>query len=264
MQNAILIRYGEVWLKSKHVRRRFEQILVGNIRSLFPKGTKFHISPGRIFVYSKKVPKDLSKVFGITSYSPVYVLDKDMGAVKKLAKQLVSKWKKGKSFAIRARRTDKSFSMSSREIEIAVANTVPKGFPVDLSDPEHQINIELRDKAYIYEKEVDGQGGLPLGSGGIAAAMLRDKNDLAAAWLMMKRGIFLVFVKPNPRMKRPIGKWMIGRKVKSVQSIKKVGPKAKALVDVREKKPVSNGLVVLNPLIGFSKKELDALVKKLL
>jgi thiamine biosynthesis protein ThiI len=260
-EKAILVRYGEVWLKTRHVRRRFEQILVGNLRALFPKKVRISIVPGRVFVHSPEAPEGLEKVFGLTSFSPVYIVEKDIAPIKKVAKELSKKWARKSSFAIRASRTDKSFPMTSKEIEIAVANELPPGFPVDLSEPDNKLTIEIRDRAYIHEKEIKGVGGLPLGSGGVAAAMLRDEKDLAAAWLMMKRGVALMLVKPDKKLLKAIGKWTIGRKVRTAKSLKEIQKKVKAVADIREEKPVKEKLIVLNPLAGWPEEEIRALLK---
>lgn len=262
-QKAILVRYGEVWLKTPHVRRRFEQILIGNIRSLFRDKVRIFSAPGRIFVYAPKIPEGLSRVFGITSFSPAFVLEKDIEKARALARQLAKKWKKGSTFAIRASRTDKSFPMSSREIEIAVANEIPPHFKVDLSSPDNRIAIEVRDRMYVCEKEIEGPGGLPLGSGGMAAAMLRDERDLAAAWLMMKRGVSLVFIKPKKALLEKLERWIIGRKARSAKSLEDVQKKIKAVVDVREEKPLAGRMIVLNPLAGWSGREVRDLLKKI-
>ncbi len=262
-EKAILVRYGEVWLKTRHVRRRFEQILAANLRALFPKKVRIQVVPGRIFIHSSKVPEGFGRVFGVTSYSPVLILEKDIEAIKKAAKEMAKKWKKG-SFAVRASRTDKSFQLNSKEIEIAVANEIPAKFKVDLSDPNNQITIEIRDRAYVYEKEVRCSGGLPLGSGGFAAAFLRDERDLAAAWLMMKRGVALSFLSPKKPLLKAIGKWNIGRSLKSFRSLKEAAKKSpKAVIDVRETAPVREKLIILNPLAGWSEKEIGALLKKI-
>jgi thiamine biosynthesis protein ThiI len=279
---AILVRYGEVWLKSDSVRRQFEQVLAGNMKSLFSTGTRISVVPGRTWIHSAKAPKELGRVFGVVSFSPVVVCDKNIEAIKAAARQITKVWKSG-TFAIRASRTDKSFPLNSKQLEIAVAELVH--LPVDLSDPKHTLSIEIRDHAYLYDRTVAGPGGMPLGSAGKVAAHLRDADDLMAAWMLMKRGALTIlicghsasggmlhvnklheacFTKPKLALLKLLQKWSVGRKLKAARSLKeaiKFG--AIALVDVRSNKPKENGLIILNPLVGFSDGEKARLLKKI-
>ncbi|MEM7813554.1 MAG: THUMP domain-containing protein [Candidatus Aenigmatarchaeota archaeon] len=260
-EKAILVRYGEVWLKSESVRHRFAQTLVDNIRVLFPRKTKISAIPGRIWVYCDSIPAELKRVFGIVSFSPVIICDKSTEAMTAAATPIVSKWKSG-TFAIRARRSDKSFPLTSKQLEIALANLVD--LPVDLSSPEHELCVEIRDKAYLYDKTIAGPGGLPLGTAGKVAAKLRDDDDLAAAWLVMKRGALPILIKPSSALLRTLQRWSIGKKLRAAKSLKeaaKLG--AIALVDARSKRPKAGGLATLNPLAGFSAAEKAQLLKKI-
>jgi thiamine biosynthesis protein ThiI len=258
---AILVRYGEVWLKSDSVRRQFEHVLAGNMKSLFSAGTRISVVPGRIWIHSNKAPKELSHVFGVVSYSPVVVCDKNIEAIKAAARQITKVWKSG-TFAIRASRTDKSFPLNSKQLEIAVAELVH--LPVDLSDPKHTLSIEIRDRAYLYDRTVAGPGGMPLGSAGKVAAQLRDADDLMAAWMLMKRGALTILIKPKPALIKLLQKWSVGRKLKAAKNIKesiKMG--ALAHVDIRSTKPNERGFIILNPLVGFSASEKSQLLKKI-
>ncbi|MCK5548441.1 MAG: hypothetical protein KAI64_05465, partial [Thermoplasmata archaeon] len=64
-----------------------------------------------------------------------------------------------------------------------------KGLKVDLDEPDVEVYVEVReDKAYVFKDAVRGPGGLPLGSQGLVVAFVEEESDIAAAWLMMKRG----------------------------------------------------------------------------
>ena len=143
MEHTILVRYGETWLKSFSVRRQFERIMINNIRFAMPDA-KFRIFPGRIWVMTNKSSKLFSKIFGIDSYSPVLVREKDIDKIKAASLQLTKKWRCG-SFAVRSRRTDKSFPLNSRQIENDVGKIID--FPCDLSNPKNTLYIEIRDHA---------------------------------------------------------------------------------------------------------------------
>jgi thiamine biosynthesis protein ThiI len=260
MENLTLVRYGETWLKSPPVRRHFERILVGNIKAALPEA-KFSVSPGRIVVKSDKPAKGLEMVFGVESFSPFVACEKDIEEIKKHAIKLAAKWKEG-AFAVRARRTDKSFPLTSRDIENQVGKVID--FPCDLTKPDNTLYVEIRDKAYIYDKVLRGPGGLPLGSGGRAAAYLRDAEDLAAAWLVARRGVVPIPLKPKKALLKVLQDWCVGRKLKAAKSVAEAKKwKAIALVDGKAMKNSEKGFLVLNPLVGFSDDEKKSLLKKI-
>ena len=70
--DLILIRYGELALKSDKVRRRFEKKLVKNIQASIEGEVKR--DQGRIYIEPVNFDDAISrldKIFGIVSYSPV-------------------------------------------------------------------------------------------------------------------------------------------------------------------------------------------------
>ena len=76
---TLLLRYGEISLKSDKVRRRFEKQLEVNIKYVLDKekiAYKIERLPlqGRFFIHTDSIEetaKILSEVFGIVSISPV-------------------------------------------------------------------------------------------------------------------------------------------------------------------------------------------------
>ena len=110
--NLILVRYGELALKSQYVRRIFEQALIKNIRdALEYHKISYDIrnERGRIYVSTSKCDQTLDllqRVFGITSVSPVkqsscILKDISVTAGELLAYTLTS----NRSFAVRVSRT---------------------------------------------------------------------------------------------------------------------------------------------------------------
>ena len=87
----VIVRYGEIALKGKEVRKRFEDALVSNIKNaLIEKNlvNKITKERGRIYVYTTQIEKCidvLQRVFGITSISPAYQTISDMNSMSKLA-----------------------------------------------------------------------------------------------------------------------------------------------------------------------------------
>jgi thiamine biosynthesis protein ThiI len=63
---------------------------------------------------------------------------------------------------------------------------------VDVNKPECTINVEIRDRAYVYGKRIKGTGGLPYGINGSTMLMLSGGIDSpAAGYLMARRGVQL-------------------------------------------------------------------------
>jgi len=209
MAKTIIVRYGELALKSERVRRRFERCLIDNIK-LALRGLDYKLARerGRIFIDAGKVDaaaKRLTRVPGIVSVSPAVKVNAKMGTIRsaavKAAKKILTS---GKTFAIRTRRVGRH-AFSSQDVNIAVGSAVLNAVPdtsVDLSAPDQEISIEIRDKnAYVFTTTMAGVGGLPVGSQGNVVALLSGGIDSpVAAYLMMKRGcrVFLVFFDNKP------------------------------------------------------------------
>lgn len=198
--DLVLVRYAEIGLKSRAVRRRFEDILLENMMSaLVGVGVEALVSreQGRIFVRTERVRVAvgaLSRVFGVASVSPVLRTTSDLDDMKRaIADYSLGLMKEGRSFAVRARRTGSHPYTSmdlGRELGSAVYLANEGKHPkVDLRRPDLEFFVEVRDnKAYIFSEYVAGPGGLPMGSQGRVVALLEEERDAVAAWLIMKRG----------------------------------------------------------------------------
>jgi len=71
LEKLIIVRYGEIGVKSPKVRGRFERRLIENIKTVI--GDKIEIKQGRIFIYPQDLNKtleSLQKIVGIVSFSP--------------------------------------------------------------------------------------------------------------------------------------------------------------------------------------------------
>lgn len=196
MSRTIVVRYGELALKSEPVRRRFERALAENIR-LALGGLKHSLrrERGRFFVTAaaKTAIERLTKIPGITSVSPAVETGADLNgicsAIVELAKRTL---KPGESFAIRASRVGEH-DFSSRDVGRAAGEAILKALPnvrVNLSSPDKELFVEVRwGRAYVFSDIMRGVGGLPVGTQGKVIALLSDGSyGAAAAYLMMKRG----------------------------------------------------------------------------
>jgi thiamine biosynthesis protein ThiI len=102
------------------------------------------------------------------------------------------------SFAVRCLRSDKTYPMTSPEIERAVGTFVQgrTGWPVDLGAPDLVIHILVDENGlFTWTRRVAGPGGLPVGVSGRAACLVSGGIDSpVAAYMMMKRGMRLDFI----------------------------------------------------------------------
>jgi thiamine biosynthesis protein ThiI len=70
-KELIIVRYGEIGIKSRVVRSRFEKRLIQNIKTALD--CKVEVDQGRVFVYTHDyltADEILRKTFGVVSFSP--------------------------------------------------------------------------------------------------------------------------------------------------------------------------------------------------
>ncbi len=102
------------------------------------------------------------------------------------------------SFAVRARRREKSFPVGSMDIARLVGATVNDelGLAVDLSRPDVELHVDAYARElFVSVDRLRGAGGLPVGTSGRALVLLSGGIDSpVAAYRMMKRGLRCDFV----------------------------------------------------------------------
>ncbi|MEM0492384.1 MAG: THUMP domain-containing protein [Candidatus Thermoplasmatota archaeon] len=207
--DVLIIRYGELSLKTLYVRRRFESILVNNIKSILDANNiknKIVREWGRIYVYTtdnSKAIRILRRLFGVTSVSHAVKTDSNLDSISLGAVDMMSKnLKKNQSFALRVTRVGEH-SYTSQEASRIIGDRIRKALSasVNLSRPDVELFIEIRDKhAYLFFDKIRGPGGYPLGSQGCTVALIDTARDLLAAWYMMRRGCSVVFVLINKEL----------------------------------------------------------------
>jgi len=205
--NLILIRYGEIWLKSQKVKMRMLRILINNIKKMLKKENvaflKYQISKdsSRIFFFFKNedIPKALevlSNVFGIYSLSPCLRTSNKLNNIAQRAIEVGNYiLKKKDSFAIRVKRSGKH-DYSSIEVAKVIGKAILDNFSnldleVNLSSPKKVIFIEIRDEfSYLFSEIVKSNwGGLPIEKQKKVAVMdIGRLSDLVSGFLLMKRG----------------------------------------------------------------------------
>ncbi|MEW6593135.1 MAG: THUMP domain-containing protein, partial [Candidatus Hadarchaeota archaeon] len=207
---TIIVRYGEIALKSEPVRRWFEDRLISNIQQKL-SGTKhgLRVVRGRIFIDMEDWKKALKPLFmtpGVVSVSVAARTSSDIESVRAAAVQAARKvLVGGKSFAVRTSR-EGSHPYKSQQVNSIVGGEILakiKGTRVNLSNPDKLISIEIRGAdAYVFTDVIGGVGGLPAGSQGKVSVIFNGgPGDLVSAFLMLKRGcdtdIFIPYFKRN-------------------------------------------------------------------
>lgn len=195
--NVILIRYGELSLKSTYVRKLFESTLISNIKkALTLENIPHNVSTerGRIYLSTKEIEKScavLQRIFGIVSCSPAIQTTTDLDLISKLSLKILKDiLSKQKSFALRVTRVGQH-PFTSQEVAVQVGNVIVKEInaPVDLTCPDVELFIEIRqNKTFLFTEKYRGVGGLPMGTQGKILAIITHPSSLLALWFLMRRG----------------------------------------------------------------------------
>ena len=201
--DLIIIRYGELALKTRYVRNYFETTLIRNIKQVFKKheiSCNIRREWGRIYLYTDQISqgvKLLRRIFGITSVSPAVETKTDMRLIANRAVTISKNFlDKEKTFAVETSREGKH-DFTSQDVSIWVGNDIVKATnaSVNLTKPDFKLFIEIRgDKSFIFTEKILGAGGLPLGTQGKTLALIDSIRSILAAWYIMRRGCKVIFV----------------------------------------------------------------------
>lgn len=206
MFQSFLIKYAEIGVKGKN-RYVFEDALVSQIRLALKKtegSFKVHKTAGRIYVDADtdfdfdEVVGALQKVFGISGICPVvFAEDKGFGELcREVVKYMDAVYPdKHMTFKVQARRARKNYPMDSTQINRELGAVLLDAFPeltVDVHEPQIYLNVEIREKIYIYSRIIPGPGGMPVGTSGKAMLLLSGGIDSpVAGYMISKRGVKL-------------------------------------------------------------------------
>ncbi|MFW9871030.1 MAG: tRNA uracil 4-sulfurtransferase ThiI [Candidatus Thorarchaeota archaeon] len=205
---AVILRFGEIGIKSDQTRRRMKNLLIAQVESALRESKipfeKVHSVYGRIYIETQKAieaAEVAAKVFGIVSTSPVVETIADIEEILSAGEKLVrAEFKKGLTFAVGARRIGEH-PFSSQDIREQLGERIFEGMPeleprVDLSNPEQTIYVEVRHgKAHLFTRTIKGVGGMPTGSQGkVVCTISTGLDSPIASFKVMKRGCIPVFV----------------------------------------------------------------------
>jgi len=222
---VLLVRFGEIALKSRYVRRQLRDRLVGNIQDLFAaEGVECvtEADEARIYVGvddPARARSILGRVFGIVSISPATEGHGDLETLKRLAVEEAKRagLGPGVTFAVRPRRVG-SHPFTSQDLGKEIGGAILDAFPgakVNLGAPAVEIHVEVREnRGFVFREFWEGPGGLPLGSQGRALAVVDGEPGMVAAWMAMKRGCRVVVAAPaDSRDAEALRPWEPGLKV---------------------------------------------------
>jgi thiamine biosynthesis protein ThiI len=208
MPALLLVRYGELALKSPPVRREFETALRRNLVGQFLNAglaLRLRSDRGHIYAEADDGPSAVRlarRVFGVTSVSVVDEVPTDRPTITRRLLELAdARLPPRARFAVRARRTG-SHPFTSQELARDLGSDILTRWPerslqVDLTHPEVELFVEVRGpRTYLYFDRQSGPGGVPLGVAGRLVAVVDGPRGALGAYLMMKRGCRVALVTP--------------------------------------------------------------------
>jgi thiamine biosynthesis protein ThiI len=211
---VIVVHYHELWLKGENRRFFLSKLHMALKRALEGLPVERILRPGdRLLIeFGEGASADeavarIKRVFGVAFYAVARVVPR--GSADDLAALGHAAWdeirgEKFETFAVRAKRSDKTFPQGSVEIDVSVGQHLVnqlraegRSARVKLNDPDLTCRIEIPPgpSLLVYARKIPGAGGLPPNTAGRMTCLLSGGFDSAvAAHKMMKRGAHLNFV----------------------------------------------------------------------
>jgi thiamine biosynthesis protein ThiI len=210
---VIVAHYHEVWLKGRNREFFLGKLISALHKALDGLPMARLTKPGDRVVIEmaegaplEETLERLKRVSGVAYYGVARLIERrprecTLGELSAAAWEEVA-GQRFSTFAVRARRSDKSYPHSTMDIERAVGRALldrlraaGRDASVRLSEPELTCRIEITPgPALIYARRVPGPGGLPANTGGRLMCLLSGGFDSAvAAQRMMKRGAHVSF-----------------------------------------------------------------------
>ncbi|HPR40569.1 MAG TPA: tRNA uracil 4-sulfurtransferase ThiI [Oscillospiraceae bacterium] len=203
MKEIILLKCGEIALKGLN-KSGFEDSLLSNCRRRIADLGEFAYKKSQSTLYIEPQSEDidldetvgrLQKIFGIVALTRAAAAEKNFPDLAETAKiYLADILTKCRTFKVEAKRSDKSFPMTSPEISRELGGVLLERFPhlkVDVNHPDIVVMVEIRERAaYIHGNQLPGAGGMPVGTSGKALLLLSGGIDSpVAGYMMAKRGL---------------------------------------------------------------------------
>jgi thiamine biosynthesis protein ThiI len=214
---CVLLKLGEVILKGRN-RAQFEKLLHANIRrAVRDLGVGIRIWPREGVILLRvgaahltagtgaadpaareladaaadMIAERMRMVMGVARVCRAVRVAKDVDAAVDAAVSLTAG--RTGSFAVRARRRDKRFPLTSAQLNVLIGRRIQQeyGYPVDLRHPGTTVFVEVdQHEVFVFTEGLAGQGGLPVGMSGQALVLMSGGIDSpVAAYRMMRRGL---------------------------------------------------------------------------
>ena len=212
---VIVVHYHELWLKGGNRRFFLGKLFTALRQSLGGIPIDRIEQPGDRFLVRLRPPLARSRsasleaaidrvqrVLGVAYYAVAHPVERDLDAICRAAWAEIEPLSFA-TFAVRAKRSDKTFPHGTMQIEAAVGRylldqlrAAGRNVRVHLNDPDVTCHIEITPgPALVYARKMEGPGGLPANTAGKLTCLLSGGYDSAvAAYHMMKRGAHLSFV----------------------------------------------------------------------
>ena len=196
---GLLLKYGEIALRGKN-RYIFENKLIENVSKLVPKEYRVKKEQGRILIeaesidYATYIPV-VQNIIGITFVCPCDIIeDNSIENLKAATLNFVKQNHAGESFTFKVatKRAYKDYPLNSLEISAEVGGYLYENFPgleVDVQNPEVVVNLELRNKAYVFTKVLKAIGGLPSTGDKVLLLLSGGIDSPVAGYLIARRGL---------------------------------------------------------------------------
>ncbi|MFB6112872.1 MAG: tRNA sulfurtransferase [Halodesulfurarchaeum sp.] len=199
--DVVVVRHGDIGVKSSRVQSRMERRLAENLAELLAdRGVPGTVERewGRLFVRTEEpgdAAEEAADAFGVVSTSPARSVTPDLDAICEVLANTAREHYDGGSFAVDARRTGGQ-DFTSQDVGAAGGEAIWTAVEddvdpsVDLDDPDITFSVEVREsEAFVFLETIDGPGGLPVGSQRPLVSLVSGGIDSpVAGWLAMKRG----------------------------------------------------------------------------
>ncbi len=282
---VLLVRFGEIALKSRFVRRQLRDRLVANIQDLFAaEGVECitEADEARVYVHADDIARArgiLTRVFGVVSISPAAETKSDLASLRaSVLAEAAKALGPHQTFALRTRRVG-THPYTSQDLARMLGDDIRRAHPqarVNLTRPDVEIHIEVRqNRGFVFRETWPGPGGLPLGSQGRALAVVSDESSMVAAWMGMKRGCRVtVAAPPDGDFVDPLRSWDVHLKVLDLSGEERIGELVKIAradavflgsrwpdfdPDGRPPLPVP----VFEPVVGLSRDEIGRIASRI-
>jgi thiamine biosynthesis protein ThiI len=205
---VIVVHYHELWLKGRNRQFFLGKLFTALRKALEGIPVRRIEQPGDRFIVRlgdgaslEEATSSVSRVLGIAFYAVAKPVERSIEALCRASWDEVEPLQFA-NFAVRAKRSDKSFPHTSMEIDAAIGRYLLDRFRergrdvrVKLTDPDLSCYVEITPgPALVYARRIPGTGGLPANTAGRMMCLLSGGYDSAvAAYHMMKRGAHLSF-----------------------------------------------------------------------